>query len=101
MRISKGDADARRPRGRACMGKKRYEFAVRPGSRPRLRNYDAAYTGGFDEARAAEKFDADTRELAELQDRLMARESHALLVVFQSIDGSGKDGTIKAVASRL
>ncbi|MCA1614422.1 MAG: polyphosphate kinase 2 family protein [Acidobacteria bacterium] len=45
--------------------------------------------------------EADCRELAALQDRLMARESHALLVVFQSIDGSGKDGTIKRVAARL
>ena len=81
---------------------KRDDFVVRPGSRPRLTNYDTAYTGGFaGEGEAAEKIGADCRELAALQDRLMARESHALLVLFQSIDGSGKDGTIKQVASRL
>ena len=81
---------------------KQNDFVVRPGSRPRLKNYDAAYTAGFaGEEDAAEKTEADCRELAELQDRLMARESHALLVVFQSIDGSGKDGTIKRVASSL
>lgn len=78
------------------------DFLVRPGGRPRLKNYDSAFTAGYaDEAAASRKFEADLEELARLQDKLMARESHALLVVFQSIDGSGKDGTIKQVASRL
>ncbi|HEY9281895.1 MAG TPA: PPK2 family polyphosphate kinase [Pyrinomonadaceae bacterium] len=78
------------------------DFLVRPGSRPRLKNYDAAYTAGYaDGPSAAAKFEADLAELARLQDKLMARETHALLVVLQSIDGSGKDGTIKQVASRL
>ena len=78
------------------------DFLVRPGSRPRLKNYDAAFTAGYvREQSAAAKFEADLAELARLQDKLMARETHGLLVVFQSIDGSGKDGTIKQVASRL
>jgi PPK2 family polyphosphate:nucleotide phosphotransferase len=78
------------------------DFLVKPGGRPRLKNYDSAFTAGYpDEASAAGKFESDLEELARLQDKLMARETHALLVVFQSIDGSGKDGTIKAVASRL
>ncbi len=78
------------------------DFLVRPGGRPRLKNYDSAFTAGYaGERAAAGKFEADLEELARLQDKLMARETHALLVVFQSIDGSGKDGTIKQVASRL
>jgi PPK2 family polyphosphate:nucleotide phosphotransferase len=78
------------------------DFLVRPGSRPRLKRYDAAFTAGYAGGRAAAaKFEADLEELARLQDKLMARETHALLVLFQSIDGSGKDGTIKQVASRL
>lgn len=81
---------------------KRKDFVVRPGSRPRLKNFDTAYTGEFaGEGEAGEKMEADRRELAALQDRLMAGESHALLVLFQSIDGSGKDGTIKQVAATL
>jgi PPK2 family polyphosphate:nucleotide phosphotransferase len=36
-----------------------------------------------------------------LQDKLMAEETHALLVILQAMDGSGKDGTIKHVASSL
>lgn len=81
---------------------KKHEFIVRPGSRPRLSNYDAAYTGGFaGEEEAREKFRGDCAEMARLQDKLMAQESHALLVILQSIDGSGKDGTIKTIAAGL
>jgi PPK2 family polyphosphate:nucleotide phosphotransferase len=81
---------------------KQSDFLVRPGSRPRLKDYDTAFTAGFaDEREAAKKIDSDRHELARLQDMLMAEETHGLLVVFQSIDGSGKDGTIKHVASTL
>ena len=67
-----------------------------------MKNYDAAFTGEFtDEGRARVKFRADCAEMAALQDKLMAQESHALLVILQSIDGSGKDGTIKSIAAVL
>lgn len=40
-----------------------HDFLVRPGSRPRLKNYDAAFTGGFADERAArEKIDSDCGE---------------------------------------
>jgi PPK2 family polyphosphate:nucleotide phosphotransferase len=81
---------------------KHNDFIVRPGSRLSLKNYDTAFTGDFeDEDQAREKFKNDCAEMAELQDKLMAQESHALLVILQSIDGSGKDGTIKEVAAGL
>jgi PPK2 family polyphosphate:nucleotide phosphotransferase len=81
---------------------RRLDFMVRPGSRPRLKNYDAAFTGGFaDESAALEKVEADCGELASLQDKLMAGETHGLLVILQAVDGSGKDGTIKHVAAGL
>jgi PPK2 family polyphosphate:nucleotide phosphotransferase len=81
---------------------KRNEFAVRPGGRPSLKNYDTSFTGKFaGEDQAREQFQADCAEMAELQDKLMAQESHALLVILQSIDGSGKDGTIKSIAAGL
>ena len=81
---------------------RRHDYQIRPGSRPRLKNYDASFTGGFaDEDEAAAKIEADRGELARLQDRLMAEETQALLVILQAVDGSGKDGTIKYVASNL
>jgi PPK2 family polyphosphate:nucleotide phosphotransferase len=81
---------------------RQHDFQIRPGSRPRLKNFDAAFTGGFaDEAEAGAKIEADCGELAALQDKLMAEETHGLLVILQAVDGSGKDGTIKHVASGL
>ena len=81
---------------------RQHDFLVRPGSRPRLKNYDTTFTGGFaDEGAAWKKIEADCNELASLQDKLMAEETHALLVILQAVDGSGKDGTIKHVASSL
>jgi PPK2 family polyphosphate:nucleotide phosphotransferase len=81
---------------------RRHDFIVRPGSRPRLKNYDTAFTGGFaEESAARDKIAGDCADLASLQDKLMARETHALLVIFQAVDGSGKDGTIKHVAPGL
>jgi PPK2 family polyphosphate:nucleotide phosphotransferase len=82
--------------------KRRNDFLVRPGSRPRLKNYDAAFTGGFaSEGAAEDKIEADCAEMASLQDKLMAGEKHALLIILQAMDGSGKDGTIKSIASNL
>src|SRR5688572_27496485 len=81
---------------------RRHDFLVRPGSRPRLKNYDAAFTGGFaDEGAAGEKIEAACAEMASLQDKLMAAETRAVLVILQAMDGSGKDGTIKSIASSL
>lgn len=83
------------------MGKQN-DYLVGPGSRPRLKNYDTAFTGGVTGERDAEKkIEADCGELARLQDMLMAEESYGLLVILQAMDGSGKDGTIKHVASGL
>lgn len=81
---------------------KEMDFSVRPGSKPSLKKLDTAFTGGFtSEDEAHKKIDADCGELARLQDMLMAQESHGLLVILQAMDGSGKDGTIKHVASGL
>jgi PPK2 family polyphosphate:nucleotide phosphotransferase len=44
---------------------------------------------------AESKLDDLHSTLAELHDRLMAAQEHAVLVVLQGLDGSGKSGTIK------
>ena len=43
----------------------------------------------------------DCETLAALQDKLLAEGTHALLLIFQAMDGAGKDGTIKHVMSGL
>lgn len=77
-------------------------FIIEPGKQLRLRDHDPAATGNYEtEEKAADKVRADCAELAKQQDMLMAQESHSLLIIFQAMDGAGKDGTIKHVMSAL
>jgi PPK2 family polyphosphate:nucleotide phosphotransferase len=77
-------------------------FLVRAGERVRLENYDTAYTGKFEnEAEATDKIREDCESLAKYQDKLMAEERQSLLLIFQAMDGAGKDGTIKHVMSSV
>src|ERR1700686_605052 len=73
---------------------------VPPGKKIRLKDFDPAYTGNFhskDEAR--EKLEADIIRLAEYQTVLYAQDTKALLIIFQALDATGKDSTIKHVMS--
>src|SRR2546425_140784 len=73
---------------------------VRPGTRVRLGRIDPADTGKHaDEAAVRAKLGQDTARLAKLQDVLYAERRHAVLVVLQGMDTSGKDGTVKHVMS--
>lgn len=75
-------------------------FIVPPGKKVRLEDYDPAFTGKFQsEEDARERLRADCEMLAVLQDKFLAQGRHALLLIFQAMDGAGKDGTIKHVMS--
>lgn len=79
---------------------KPHYFIAPPGKRVRLRDYDPAFTGRFrseQEASASRRADCET--LSILQDKFLAQGTHALLLIFQAMDGAGKDGTIKHVMS--
>ena len=73
------------------------ELQVRPGRRIRLRDLDAGATHGWTKEAASPELDRQLARLADLQDRLWADASRAVLVVLQGIDAAGKDGTIKKV----
>jgi len=78
------------------------EFRVKPGHAVRLADWDTAWTGGFkdkDDARAALR--ENISRMDELQYLLYAQHKHALLIVLQGMDASGKDGTIRHVMSGL
>lgn len=78
------------------------QFIYRPGGRTRLKDHDPGFTGNFaDEGEARESMQADCDELARYQDILMAHETHGLLILFQAMDGAGKDSTIKHVMSSV
>ena len=66
----------------------------------RLKDYDPAETGGVDSKDEAKQLlDEGVARLADLQDKLYANDSWALLLIFQAMDAAGKDGAIKHVMS--
>ena len=68
----------------------------------RLKDIDPADTLHFtseDKSRAKEALAVGISLLAELQDRLYAQNSWAVLVIFQAMDAAGKDSAIKHVMS--
>ena len=76
----------------------RKHLVVKPGSKVDLSDIDPADTGHLgdkDEAKARLAEDAEAIDV--LQDRLYAEGKHALLIILQGMDTSGKDGTIRAV----
>jgi PPK2 family polyphosphate:nucleotide phosphotransferase len=78
------------------------KFRVPAGKRVRLESYDPAFTGGFKSREEAEaKIQRDCESLAQYQDKLLAEERQSLLLIFQAMDGAGKDGTIKHVMSSV
>jgi PPK2 family polyphosphate:nucleotide phosphotransferase len=73
-------------------------YTVAPGSKVDLRRWDPDDDGGLEKGKQAEKLLAGyIARLSELQEKLYAESSRALLVVLQAMDTGGKDGTIKRV----
>ena len=68
----------------------------------RLADFDPNFTADFnDEQQARVSMEKDTADIADYQDMLMAHETNGLLIIFQAMDGGGKDATIKNVMSNL
>ena len=63
----------------------------------RLKQFDPGFTGGMDKAKTKEKTAALTQRIGELQQLLYANSSQAILLLFQGIDASGKDGAVRSV----
>lgn len=74
-------------------------YRIKPGEKVHLDQFDAddksQWQGGKD--RAKERLQELRQKLVGLQEALYAEHRHKVLVVFQAIDGGGKDGTIRSV----
>lgn len=76
-------------------------FRLKPGKSVKLADIDPADVSALpDKEEAKAQLERDAEAINELQDRLYAERQHALLVILQGMDTSGKDGTIRAVFSR-
>ena len=77
-------------------------YRVESGKHFRLKDYDPAETGHWrSKENAAEALQQGIARTAELQDKLYAQNSWALLLIFQAMDAAGKDGIIKHVMSGI
>ena len=75
-------------------------FRVDGGKHFKLKDYDPADTGHWrSKEHAAEALQQGVARTAELQDKLYAQNSWALLLIFQAMDAAGKDGAVKHVMS--
>ena len=75
-------------------------FRVDSGQHFRLKHFDPADTGHWkSKEHAAEALQEGVARTAELQDKLYAQDTWALLLIFQAMDAAGKDGAIKHVMS--
>jgi PPK2 family polyphosphate:nucleotide phosphotransferase len=77
-----------------------HTFRVEHGKGFRLKDFDPADTGHWhSKEHAAKAVQEGVERTAELQDKLYAQDTWALLLIFQAMDAAGKDGAIKHVMS--
>jgi PPK2 family polyphosphate:nucleotide phosphotransferase len=77
-------------------------YLVHPGRKVRLKDFRTDDTGDFkDKTQGHKAAEKNLEKLDELQETFYADGKHALLVVFQAMDGGGKDGSIKHVFSGI
>lgn len=78
------------------------QFLVKPDTSVKLKDYKTNDTNGYKSKTDAEGKLADNiKEMDDLQAMLYAQDKYSLLLVFQAMDGGGKDSAIKHVMSGL
>ncbi|MBN2814276.1 MAG: polyphosphate kinase 2 family protein [Bacteroidales bacterium] len=76
------------------------QFMAEPGRFTSLKDYATDNTGDIsDKGEAKEWLKKYVEEMQVLQEKLYAGNSHAVLLIFQAMDGAGKDSTIEHVMS--
>jgi len=66
---------------------------IRIASRIRLRDFDPDYCGGLEKDETGDKTRKLCERIGELQHLLYASATHAVIILLQGMDGSGKDST--------
>jgi PPK2 family polyphosphate:nucleotide phosphotransferase len=74
-----------------------YAFRLDGSRRVRLDAFDPADTQGLEKEDGVQRLEKLGRELSELENLLTYAGTHALLVVLQGRDASGKDGAIRKI----
>jgi len=80
------------------LGKLVKAYCVERGKHFKLRDFDPADTAGIrSKEHATAALQKSLEQLADLQNKLYAQDQWAVLLIFQGMDASGKDGVIKHV----
>jgi len=79
------------------------KYRVKPGTKIKLADFDASDKSEFsgDKKEALAEVKALTDAMDELQEKLFAESTRAVLFVLQAMDTGGKDGTIRRVFGHL
>ncbi len=78
------------------------QFRYLPGKSPRLSDIPHEIKDAYDDKKEYEKMLLVCQEkMSELQSLMFAQDRYSLLVIFQGMDTSGKDGAIKHVMSGI
>jgi PPK2 family polyphosphate:nucleotide phosphotransferase len=72
-----------------------------PSGKVRLKDFRTDYVAGLDKDEAKEKTCKFAERIGELQELLYANSRHAVLLLFQGLDASGKDGAIRTVLEQV
>jgi len=67
----------------------------------RLKNLDPGYCDGLDKVRTRKLTEIYGRRIGKLQELLYANSGHAVLLIFQGMDASGKDGSIRSALNHV
>jgi PPK2 family polyphosphate:nucleotide phosphotransferase len=67
----------------------------------RLKDFDPRYDAGFDKEETKAKTCEIGERIGELQQLLYANSNHAALLIFQGMDASGKDGSVRSVLQNV
>lgn len=74
-----------------------YAFKISSGMPVELKDYDPDCDAGLDKNEGKQRFTELSVELEALQEELYGAGQHAVLMILQGMDTSGKDGTIRYV----
>jgi len=84
------------------MSNYRKKLIVKPGSKIRLKHFDAGYHGKHDSHKSALTAIQENRQkMEELQYLMYAENKHSLLIVLQGLDAAGKDGVVRHVLTGM
>jgi PPK2 family polyphosphate:nucleotide phosphotransferase len=69
--------------------------------RIKLKHFDPGYDAGLDKDETKKRVDILTRRIGDLQELLYANSRQAVVLLFQGIDASGKDGAVRHVLQHV